>query len=71
MFNKTTDSILSVFTKTIKILEEHSANSYSKGVAVREQASKLMEEGNSHISEALKAREAAQKIKGIFSGSSS
>jgi hypothetical protein len=71
MFNKTVDSILSVFTKTIKELEDHASKqdvdvdtftTTATMAAARAQAARL---------EAKRARDAASQIKGIFNGPSS
>lgn len=71
MFNKTTESILSVFTKTIKELEAHSASNYAKAASLRDEVNRLQAKEAETIHEAFKAREAAAKIKGIFDGSAS
>jgi hypothetical protein len=66
MFNTTTDSILSVFTKTIAKLEAHadktSAIADNERIAANEATKRALAAG----AEASKARNAADKIRSLF-----
>lgn len=59
---KTTDSILSVFTKTIQELKAHADKSTAKGNDLAVKASELSEKSYQQLAEAAKAASYAQKL---------
>ena len=66
---KNTDSILSVFTKTMDELEAHARGQDVDVDTFTTVASLASARAASAYAEAKKARDAAAKIKGLFSGS--
>lgn len=66
MFNTTTDSILSVFTKTIAKLEKLAGAKLDEANNALEKISALKAIESAAIAESNKARKAATKLKSFF-----
>lgn len=66
MFKKTTDSILAVFHKAVKELEDHAQAEGAKALVVSEKITALHQEEKAHVHEAFRARGAAEKIKAVL-----
>lgn len=66
MFNTTTDSILSVFTKTIAKLEAHVANKVEESNRATDAINKLRAVQQDALAEVKKAENASAKLKAFF-----